>query len=319
MPTPARAESDIIQNLSVSIDGALELLREYRSSSKSVVLPKESALMGLVDQCRAMCAKPDVVDEPVRTIHHFACTGGTLISKCVAAMPNTQVLSEIDPLSTMTTNAAAPLFRPTDLIAQAQQSARGTNEDTRIQVFLAGLGVLSSSETRLGRKLVIRDHAHSQFCTNQDPSLRPTLLEILKQRHRTISVMTVRDPVESYMSLQRQKWIHFRPQTFDEYCARYLRFLRRHEGVPVFKYEDFIESPDSTMRGICDALKLPYQEQFESLFCVFKLTGDSGRGSDVIAPRERRPLDEHISAEVAAAGHYHKLADELGYSYRAAP
>jgi hypothetical protein len=317
-PTPSRARSDVIQNLSVSIDDALELLREYRSSSKNVAPPKEIALVGLVEQCRAMCAKPDIVDEPIRTVHHFACTGGTVICKCVAAMPNTQVLSEIDPLSTMTTNTATPIFRPTDLIAQARQSARGTNEDTRIQMFLASLDVLSGSETRLGRRLVIRDHAHSQFCTNQDPSLRPTLLEILKKQHRTLSIVTVRDPVESYLSLQQRKWIHFTPQTFDEYCSRYLRFLRRHEGVPVFKYENFIENPSSTIQSICDVLKLPYQEQFENLFGVFKLTGDSGRGSDVIAPRAARPLDERISAEIAAADHYRELADELGYSCRTA-
>lgn len=51
--------------------------------------------------------------EQIRTIHHFACTGGTLIAKCLASMPNTQFISEIEPHSNMTSKAK---FTPTNFI-----------------------------------------------------------------------------------------------------------------------------------------------------------------------------------------------------------
>ena len=33
----------------------------------------------------------------LRTIHHLACTGGTVISKCLAAMPDVALISEVNP------------------------------------------------------------------------------------------------------------------------------------------------------------------------------------------------------------------------------
>ena len=73
-----------------------------------------------------LCAQHEAVvfSEPIRTIHHFACTGGTLISKCIATMPNTQMLSEVDPLSTML-QSKKPKFALTDIIILMQQSTRG--------------------------------------------------------------------------------------------------------------------------------------------------------------------------------------------------
>ena len=35
----------------------------------------------------------------IRTIHHLACTGGTLISKCISSMPETALISEINPMN----------------------------------------------------------------------------------------------------------------------------------------------------------------------------------------------------------------------------
>lgn len=306
------APSRAVDNLSASIDDALALLHEYRSDSRTTVPPKPPALMGLAEQCQAFCNQPDFADEPIRTIHHFACTGGTLITKCIASMPNTQVLSELDPLSSMSINPEKPVFRPTDLIGQTQQGARGATTETRIAMFVASLEVLAQSETRAGRRLVIRDHAHSQFCTTQVPSNRPTLLEILKTRFRTLSIVTVRDPVQSYLATRERKWVHFSPPTFDEYCSRYLQFLKRHEGVPIFRYERFVAHPSSTMREIGEALQLGCQDKFESLFDVFKLTGDSGRTGSTIGHRQPRTPDRDVSVAIATSTNFKKLSRLLG-------
>ena len=39
-------------------------------------------------------------DRPlIHTVHHLACTGGTVISKCLAAMPKVALVSEVNPLN----------------------------------------------------------------------------------------------------------------------------------------------------------------------------------------------------------------------------
>lgn len=307
---------EMVRNLSESIDQALSLLHAYGPASKSVEPPPQSALMGLVDQCRHMCAQPNIANEPVRTIHHFACTGGTLVSKCIAAMPNIQLLSEVDPLSTLALRADKPLFSPTDLITRVRQSTRGADDETLIRLFLKGMSVLQASATDVGHRLVIRDHAHSQFCSHQNADQRPTLLEIVRQQYATLSILTVRDPVESYTSLRANNWLHFEPATYDEYCSRYLAFLQRYEGIPVFKYEDITGNTIPTMQKICAELHIPYQDQFENLFGAFELTGDSGRKSDQIETRKLIVPDEKLQAEIEASNHHKQLAKILHYANR---
>jgi len=39
-------------------------------------------------------------DRPlIHTLHHLACTGGTVLSKCLAAMPRVALVSEVNPLN----------------------------------------------------------------------------------------------------------------------------------------------------------------------------------------------------------------------------
>ena len=312
-PTEA-SQSITVASLAREIDDALQLLKDYGSVTQSSALPAENALPGLIDQCMAMCALPPAISrEPIRTIHHMACTGGTLISKCLAAMPNAQLLSEIDPLSEMPIKGERPQFAPTDMVIQARQSTRGVRPEMLVEFFLTNLDVLYRDAERGGLRLVLRDHAHSQFCTRQDAAARPTLREMLRERHEVLSVVTVRDPLESYIALRGHKWVHFEPATLEEYCARYLVFLQRHEGIAIFKYEDFVVDPQRTMRRMCDVLQMPYQDQFELLFDVFKLTGDSGRKGDQIAPRPPRQPDELLRKEAGLSESYRKLEAVLGY------
>ena len=35
----------------------------------------------------------------LRSIHHLACTEGTLISKCIASMPDVALISEVNPMN----------------------------------------------------------------------------------------------------------------------------------------------------------------------------------------------------------------------------
>jgi hypothetical protein len=248
----------------------------------------------------------------------MACSGGTLISKCLAALPNSLLLSEMNPMSTLHIKIGMDKFYPTDLLLGLRKAIRPPEEDTLARVFLAGVTALLAECTAKGRFLVLRDHAHSNFCVDASAALRPTLLEILTRELPAHSVVTVRHPLDSFLALDDHKWTHFSPFTLEEYSLRYSAFLDRHTALPIVKYEDFVADPEATIKTICGYLRMPYATGTIDLISIIQLTGDSGRGSSVvIEPRPRRTVPEELLAAVESSPAYRSLCERLGYPHEA--
>lgn len=298
---------DLLRN----VNNALALLAEYENGP-SGALPA-APLPSLLAQCEAVLSE-DRTRPRVRSVHHFACTGGTVICKLIGAMPNTVLLSEIDPLSTMSVKPQAPTFMPTDLIAALRHSFRGVAEQVLVDVFLGGMGVLCDRLRLEGRSLVVRDHAHSQFCVKRSPTDRPSLHTILGMQFDLLSIVTVRHPLDSYASLVANNWHrHFEPSDLETYAGRYGLFLDAHADLPIFKFEDFVQDPSVVSAAMCRTLELPWSATPQDLLPVVKMSGDSGRSTDVIAPRARREISDVINKEALISGAYHKLCARLGY------
>ncbi|NJC88972.1 MAG: sulfotransferase [Desulfuromonas sp.] len=301
-----------VEKLANDIDDALELLCEYRAAKEQPNgLAQNPA--SLLELCVELCTNYESVrPEPIRTVHHFACTGGTLICKCLAAMPNTQVLSEVDPLSRMLVHDE-PRFAPTDMITLMRQSTRGVSQELLVELFLGDIEKIYRDVTRTGLRLVLRDHAHGHYCDGTTIADRPSLREVVASRFPVLSLVTVRHPLDSYLSIRANGWISFAPSTFDEYCRRYLTFMKANESLPWFKYEDFVHYPAKLMQRICDCLEMAFNGDFTELFDVISLTGDSGRSGSVIGPRPRQPVDECLLEEAESSEHYVRLLDLLEY------
>lgn len=297
--------------LAEEIDEALALLSDYRQPGDGAV--PADPLPSLLQEARALCADFPPA-EPVRTLHHFACTGGTLLAKCIASLPNVILLSEIDPLSRLGVIRPdrKPAFAPTDLFLPLLQSLHGVSDSVIVGAFQAAIAATTAGLARHGQRLVLRDHSHSQFCTAADADQRPTLHDMLHQSGPVLSLVTVRHPLDSFIGLDRNRWAHFQPFTLEEYSRRYLRFLDRHAQLPVLKYEDFVQDPATGLQRICTVLALPYTPLALDLISAMPLSGDSGRAGAVIAPRERRPVPDVIEAQRNAAG-YTGLCQRLGY------
>ena len=270
-------------------------------------------LPSLFEQVQTLTAQLPASPEPIRTIHHFACTGGTLISKCLACMPNTQLLSEVEPFSRMQEKSLKG-FHPTDLIQLVRHSSRGSDSQLEAAIFLAGLKALSSDCRHNGLRLVLRDHSHSNYCFGPAVPDTPSLRDLVKSAFPDQAIVTVRHPLDSFLSLEKLGWLHFEPATLEEYCNRYLRFLDDYEGIPLFRYEDFIAAPAAEMQAMCDALGLPYAEGFEQLFSVHLLSGDSGRSAEAIGSRARREVPVQVKTQVVDAASYEALCQRLAYS-----
>jgi hypothetical protein len=251
----------------------------------------------------------------LRSVHHMACTGGTLIAKCLAALPGVVVLNEVDPRSLLALEPEAqPRFTPRDMISLMHQSSQLGDKDLIDEVFLSDVQVMSRRLAGRGQALLLRDHTHSAYLLGTAVRGGPTLRQTLRRRFSVHSIVTVRNPIDSYLSLKFNKWMQFEPATFDEYCHRYLKFLSDYEGVKWFRYEDFVARPREVMREMGVALQLPYDDSFIEQFPKFKFSGDSGRKGDVIEPRARREYDEAFVAEVNASSAFKALAYRLGYA-----
>jgi len=249
---------------------------------------------------------------PIRTIHHFACSGGTVMSRCIAAQPNAVLLSEIDPLSQIGMGNASR-FIPTDLVFHARQARRELSQDSILRVFLAGLRSLRDELDAAGRVLILRDHPHSMFCMKEDPESRPTLHEIIAKEVPVVSVVTTRHPLDSFLGLEAANWRHFDPFTLEEYARRMILFLDRHAGIPIVKYEDFTVDPAATIEKICGYLDMSFNPEAIELNGDFTLSGDSGRKGAVIEPRPRRPVPPEIEAQRNDSPTYRALCERLEY------
>ena len=293
-----------------AVEAALALVRDYAGADPAT-LPAEP-LPSLLEQCHRML--DETRPAPIRLLHHFACTGGTVLAKCVAALPNALLLSEIDPLSTVTYATGQPIFAPTDLVLNTRYAARDQDETVLIEIFRGGLDALRAAAGRKGQHLILRDHSHSHFCVDIDPESRPTLREMMPADVPLRSVVTLRHPVDSWLSLSRMGWHGtMRPATIDEYARRYLAFLARHEGCPQLRYEDFLENPAARLADLCTWLDLPWSEDALDLFPMIRMSGDSGRSGGILTPRSRREIPPGLRAEIAESPDLHRLCAVTGY------
>lgn len=305
------------QKLADTIDEALELLDELPSVAEdNADTAIKKAPESLLEECMQLCEQYEsVTPEPIRTIHHFACTGGTLISNCLAAMPNTQVLSEVDPLSTQGAGSQDALHSaPTDMIQQMRKSTRGANDELVINLFLNNMEQIHADASKKGQRVIVRDHAHNYFCANTLTAERPDLRELLTRRFAVEPMLIIRHPLDSYLALRADGWLPC--QTLDEYARCYTSFLDAYASAPVVKYEDFVSDPNGTMAAVCDHLQLPYNDAFEDLHSVFHTTANTNVRDEAIRQRPPRPLPPEVAAEQNTAEDYKALLDRLGYPQR---
>jgi hypothetical protein len=279
----------------------LALPANRERAEKTLRKTLEAAAQALADRP----AKP-----VLRTLHHLACTGGTVISKAVSAQPNVTLLSEVDPFSPM---GHAHPFRPTDMIGLAKLGSRAASVETQARLFRANLDVLVEENEAQGSYLVLRDHSHGKYTYGEEIGTYPGLRALLNETYDLRSVVTVRDPIDSYLSLRNNGWDLYTPAGFDEYCRRMLVFLDDHAEVPVIRYEDFVTDPQEGGAALCEALDLPFNPDFPHLMPAISLSGDSGRKGEKLELRPRREIPEEVLRDIENSPCHAPLAERLGY------
>lgn len=292
------------------LDEALDLIEDHFRGRPLPRQASDTELGALLDRAAHLTNSPQRV-EPVRVVRQFACSGGTLICRGLQAQPNTLVLSEVDPFSIFFLHK--PIFTPTDIIKLADTRLRPLDQATKQDIFTASVGVLHAALSRQGRRLVVREHSHGHFCMDLDWTTRPSVLAAIETVLPVLPLVTVRHPLDSWLSLVALKWTNFSPFTIEEYARRYMAFLDDCGSAPVFKYEDFVSEPDQVMADMCDKLDLRLNDAWQALVPIIAMSGDSGRGGARIQLHERRPITDGMRDEVQSSDTFAALCARLGY------
>jgi hypothetical protein len=201
---------------------------------------------------------------------------------------------------------------PSDISALSRHADIPHQQELARKIFLESIQIVDNHLTNMGSYLVIRDHTHSDYCVGETESDYSSIVNVLQSHYNVSSLLTIRDPVDSYAALVKNKWLHFSPPTFDEYCRRYNMMLNHFEDDNIVRFEDFVADPRGKMQKICEFLSIPYSDIFEDIFGVFRVTGDSGRSSDTIGSRERI-APENVLNQCKNSNEYQKICDARWY------
>ncbi|WP_285164738.1 sulfotransferase family protein [Shewanella goraebulensis] len=269
----------------------------------------------LLAKCEQVCAEYSINKPKLRTIHHLACSGGSLITKCFSVMPNTYLLSEVHPHSYRHLPKDNAEFLPSDIATLAKQANFPNSDILAKKIFAHAITDAYEHVTRLGGILILRDHSHSDFCVGDDIASKSTVKTTLEPDFEIRSIVTLRNPIDAYASLKSNFWLHFEPSSFDDYCGRVLAFLSEFEHSQIFFYEDFVNQPEFELEKMCLFLDIPYVNGSSSLFDMFKVTGDSGRKGEIIEARQRRTIENYLLEEIKQSEKFKLLCEVYRKDY----
>jgi hypothetical protein len=312
-----------LQSLQESISNAVDMIDQSQLVSDDLLLQQSTKYLtnsldftnanSLLDKCEQVTNNYKKPKPVIRVIHHLACSGGTLISKCISAMPNVYLLSEAHPFSDLHLGAGKPKFLPTDISTLSRHAGIPQQHELARKMFLESIKITEQHLTNMGSYLVIRDHTHSDYSLGETERPYSSIVNVLQSHYNVSSLLTIRDPIDSYAALVKNKWLNFSPRTFDEYCRRYNVMLNHFEHANIVRFEDYVADPRGEMQKICEFLSIPYSELFEDIFGVFRVTGDSGRSSVIIGSRERI-APEYVLNQCKNSKEYQKICDAGWYN-----
>jgi hypothetical protein len=315
--------TNALSELRLSLEQAVDLI------DSSLVLPTEvptiakktgsqgtkldfSQASSLLEKCDNVNNQYNESKPIIRIIHHFACSGGSLVSKCLSAMPNVFLLSEVHPHSDLQRYKENPEYSPSDLAKLAFYADVPEQKKLAEKIFIEAVKVAYAHIHERGGILVLRDHSHSDYCT--DGEIRQnTVAKLLGEHFQVNSIVTLRNPIDSYLSLVSNGWVSFQPKTFDEYCNRINKFLEPFTSEQITLYENFVQKPQEVLQKICSTLQVSFDDNFEFLYRIFNITGDSGRKEKDIGLRTRRECTAEFSTEIKQSKSFKKLQQTYNF------
>jgi hypothetical protein len=216
---------------------------------------------------------------PIRTLHHMARSGGSMISKCLGSMKNVVLLSEIHPKGIKQYNPIAQADQWFGLLRQEDLATikRGMSFNDAIALI-------------------------DDRCTAKGKTITHTA--------------SVRHPLDQWLSLSELSYIKGKIEP-EDFLRGYRRFAEAAVGIGFIRYEDFTQEPDEKLHLLCERLKISFDPEYKDRWTRYKkITGGTrtNRGRSEIRPLPRRALEPQLLKRFEVNTDYQAAIELLGYA-----
>ncbi len=216
----------------------------------------------------------------------YARSGGTLLNRCLGSLPNTVVLSEVNPLGS---GGGAPIKADTPY----EQALRWYGINLKSRDFTGSILELIEFCKQKGLSLIIRDWSVVNFMpmpqNNYEPPYRFLTLEALKNKCNVTAFAFVRNAIDVFLSQGAE---------INIFSSSYLQYVKAiiNLRIPIFKFEDFCKFPEKVLGSICRLGEIDFSDTFRNFSSFVNVNGDvqvkgksrGGRYNEIIVlPRKR--------------------------------
>lgn len=255
---------ELLQKFSQVLEESLALLKQAAINEHKTLTQTNIPVTSLLDQCVSLCEQYHAdLKEPLRIIHHFGLPNNSPLIACLATLPNTRVLNDINPNNSGFKDILKSQTLSVRNIGNAFISREiKRDEEERLEAFLNDLQYFLQQCNKIGQRLLVcNNHCLSRTTANDARQLLD-FQALLNSKFETKSVVIVTDPVVGYQAYCDQSGAESTDFDFDQYCQRMLDFIQTHSDLIVVRHEDFMAESDVTMQLICRILDLPFNDDF---------------------------------------------------------
>ena len=218
----------------------------------------------------------------IRLIHNLPRSGGTIISKCLAAQKDTILLSEIHPngIEIRKKMGLDPIdfdpifqFQIWNNSFEKDEYKKISNSDYK---FEEKIDLIYEKTESLNKKLVIRDWAFADYFGKPftDPKYKNSLLEILNKKYEILNLYIMRDPLKLYISCLNKLSFFDKHYNFDFFLKGYRNFFLNINKTNICIFENFIKEPEKNLQRMCNILKIQYDHNYLIKLKDVNITGD---------------------------------------------
>jgi hypothetical protein len=217
----------------------------------------------------------------------FARSGGTVLNQCLGCLPNTIILSEVNPIG------GGSGKEEISCSTVKSQASQWYGIDLKSNNFAEGLLELKDICIEKQKHLIVRDWSFANFTplrqNNWQPSYTLLTLEVLQKETHVKPFAFVRDAIDVWISRGMPECNNF----FNSYL-KYVKAIIENQ-IPIFKYEDFCQNPQETIESICNKTGLEYKDVINDYQNFDKVNGDiqilsRGRRQNSIKPLYRKNI-----------------------------
>lgn len=248
----------IDQDNSFAVQNPLKL--PEKSSDSRLALVDTNSLLA---RCEQVCKKHESRKPTIRIVHQLASVEDTLISKCISAMPNVYLLSDVHPFIGLETEQGEPKYAPTDILTRIKSADIPKQKELAANIFKQSITQIYDHVVKLGGTLVLLEDTNDSIIRQGGAEHHSLLSSLLCEDFNIVSILVVGDPSDIFYNVNRKA--EFGHLCFARYCLHYSQYIESFPSEKIFSEDALIKKPQEYLRTICGGLQIPFNNMVEDV------------------------------------------------------